>query len=265
MQETRPGRLIAQGRTADIHLWGDGYVIKLFHDWFEPENIEYEARLARAVHAAGVPTPAPGEVLHLDGRMGLIYERVHGKSMLEMVQSQPWRVKSLAVQLANLQAQMHSKELPADLPQQRTKLQRKISHASALPAGKRARMLACLEALPGGDRVCHGDFHPGNMLMTGEGAVIIDWIDAARGNPLADVARTTIILLGAAHSAMVPGRLMKLFVKQFHAAYLRHYFKLRPGGEPEYRRWLPVVAAARLDENIPEIEHWLLAQAQACA
>jgi len=29
----------------------------------------------------------------------------------------------------------------------------------------------------------------------------------------------------------------------------------------EYRRWLPVVAAARLEENIPKLEHWLVARA----
>lgn len=56
---------------------------------------------------------------------------------------------------------------------------------------------------------------------------------------------------------------MKFFIKLFHSVYLRHYFRLRPGGESEYRRWLPVVAAARLSENIPEIESWLMKQVQA--
>jgi hypothetical protein len=50
-------------------------------------------------------------------------------------------------------------------------------------------------------------------------------------------------------------------VRLFHGAYLRRYFTLRPGGREEYGRWLPIVAAARLSENIPEIEQWLLAQA----
>ncbi len=35
-----------------------------------------------------------------------------------------------------------------------------------------------------------------------------------------------------------------------------------PARETEYRRWLPVVVAARLSENIPELEQWLLEQAQ---
>lgn len=255
---------LARGRTADIYPWRDGYIVKLFHSWFSLEDIEYEARLARAVHAAGVSTPAVGDIVYMNGRTGLVYERVDGISMLKMLQSRPWRVFSLASHLAHLHAEMHGKDLPADLPDQRKRLQYKIRNAGALPGDLRAKTLACLDALPDGNRVCHGDFHPANVLMTAKGDVTIDWIDASRGNPLADVARTTIILLGAVHSEQVPGRLMKRFVTMFHSAYIRRYFRLRPGGEVEYRRWLPVVAAARLDEDIAEIESWLLAAAQQC-
>ncbi len=50
-------------------------------------------------------------------------------------------------------------------------------------------------------------------------------------------------------------------MRLFHTIYLRRYFALRPAGRVEYGRWLPIVAAARLSENIPELEAWLLAQA----
>ncbi|MDO9128233.1 MAG: hypothetical protein Q7U34_00050 [Anaerolineales bacterium] len=38
--------------------------------------------------------------------------------------------------------------------------------------------------------------------------------------------------------------------------------KAYPGGQDEYRRWLPVVAATRLSENFPEVESWLLAHSR---
>ena len=75
---------------------------------------------------------------------------------------------------------------------------RKIERAQALPDDIRRRVLAALDTFPTGDRICHGDFHPGNILMTVRGEVVIDWIDVTRGNPLADLARTTILALGAA-------------------------------------------------------------------
>jgi hypothetical protein len=54
---------------------------------------------------------------------------------------------------------------------------------------------------------------------------------------------------------------MQAFVKLFHSSYLKNYFALRPGGKEEYHRWLPIVAGARMSENIPELETWLMKQA----
>lgn len=261
MKEISIDQPFARGRTADLHEWENGTVLKLFHNWFSLEDIQYEQRIARAVHASGVKTPAVREIVQTHGRNGLIYERVTGISMLEMFQKKPWQVLQLGKMLAELHAQMHACIFDADVPLQRWKLQNKIKDAKALPVYLKPKLLDSLESLPDGDRVCHGDFHPANVLVSENDSTIIDWIDASRGNPLADVARTSIITLGAAASSQIPNAMLKVFVKVFHSAYLNHYFRLRPGGEDEYLRWLPVVAGARLNENIPEVEAWLVKEA----
>ncbi len=253
---------IARGRTANVYDWGEKYVLKLFHNWFELENIEYELKIARAVHASGVKTPAVGELLQIEGQHGLIYERADGESMLTMFQRKPWMVFAYSRLLARLHDQMHECVFKADVPHQHRKLQSKINHADALPVPLKNSLLNALASLPEGDRVCHGDFHPANVLLSEKEATVIDWIDASRGNPLADVARTSVLLLGAAETMQIPNWFMKMFVKLFHAVYLREYFRLHPDGEEEYRRWLPIVAGARLSENITELEEWLITQAQ---
>jgi len=252
---------IATGRTAEIHAWREGQVLKLFHDWFNLENIEYEARIARAVHASGLPVPAVGEIIRVNGRNGLLYQRVDGDSMWGRLSRYPWRVFHYARRTAELHAEMHNRTVQVDLPSQRLRLVNKINDAKTLPEHLRSRALTTLESLPDGDRICHGDFHPGNILTTGQTETIIDWIDASCGNPVADVARTTILLLGAA-DRQIQGSLRRTIVRIFHSAYLRHYFKLNPGGREEYNRWLPVIAAARLSENILELEGWLIARAE---
>jgi uncharacterized protein (TIGR02172 family) len=262
MNEISLDNPIARGRTADVYYWDEMHVLKLFHNWFELENIEYELKISRAVHASGVKAPAVRDLVRVNGRNGLIYERAAGESMLKMFQRQPWMIFSYSKMLANIHALMHESIFEADVPHQHAKFRYKIDHVDVLPSSLKVTLLNLLEGIPTGDRVCHGDFHPDNVLLAGKDATVIDWIDASRGNPLADVARTTIILIGAAETRQIPNPLLRLFTRLSHSIYLGEYFRLRPDGKDEYQRWLPIVAAARLTEGIAEQEMWLLKQAE---
>jgi uncharacterized protein (TIGR02172 family) len=257
--ESNLGNPIALGRTAEIYAWKSGWVIKLYFDWFNPQHVEYERHIAAAVRATGIPVPAVGEIVRLAGRVGLLYQRCDGESMGADLENHPLRLFSYARKLAELHTQVHAKPAQADLPQLQHKLGRKLMDAQPLPEHLRTAALKALDTMPDGDRLCHGDFHPGNILLSQPDPVIIDWIDSSIGSPLADVARTSILALGEA--ATQPTKLASLSIRILHAIYLRHYFKLRPGGQAEYRRWLPIVAAGRLSEGITELEPWLLAQA----
>lgn len=256
---------LAYGRTAELYAWQEGQVLKLFYDWFELEDIEREARISRAIYASGLPVPAVGEIIRVNNRNGLVYQRVEGISMEELLSQKPWKAPYAARRMAELHVEMHGSTIEVEIPSQRKKLMNKILHAETLTSRLRSKTLFALDTMPDGNRLCHGDFHPGNILVTAKGEIIIDWIDSSRGNPLADLARTTIILFGAAY-CQTQGSLLKAFLGNFQnayiAAYIRHYFRLSPGGKDEYNRWLPIVAAARLNENIPELEQWLIAQAE---
>jgi uncharacterized protein (TIGR02172 family) len=263
MNEILLDKPMARGRTADVYPWDDGHVLKLFHNWFELEGVEYELKIAQAVHASGVKAPAVERLIQFQGRNGLIYERLAGISMLELFPRKPWMVFKYSRLLAHLHAQMHERVFNADdIPAQHERLQNKINHADALPSSLKTSLLNVLHSLPAGDRVCHGDFHPGNVLITSEDATVIDWIDTSRGNPLADVARTTILLMGAAETDQIASPFLRAFIKLAHATYLHEYFRLRPYGRDQYRLWLPIVAGARLSENIAELEEWLVKEAE---
>lgn len=41
--------------------------------------------------------------------------------------------------------------------------------------------------------MCHGDYHPGNIILSPRGPVVIGWITACHGNAVADVARTVLL------------------------------------------------------------------------
>ncbi len=218
--------------------------------------------VAHAVHACGLPVPAAGEIVQVNGRYGLVYQRVEGQPMLNMLLLRPWRQKHYARRMAELHAGMHAAAVKVDLPALRDHLRGKITSASALPRHLRAKALTGLEVLPEGDRLCHGDFHPGNVLINRQGEIVIDWVDATLGSPLADVARTAVILQGAGYSDQVKIPVARAIIRHFYAVYIQRYFELRPGGEETFRALFPVVAAARLSENIAGLETWLIKQVE---
>lgn len=90
-------------------------------------------------------------------------------------------------------------------------------------------------------------------MMTERGPLIIDWADATYGNHLADVARSSL-LIGKAHipSGKPQFILMKVFREWLHKKYLKHYFRLHPGGLNKYSKWLLVNAAGHLSEGVLE-------------
>ncbi len=253
------GVLIARGRTAELYAWQTGQVLKLFYPEYSAAAVEYEARIARIVVATGIPVPAVSDIVELDARYGVIYERVDGPSMLTTLSQKPWRLFCFARLLAELQAALHAQSAP-ELPSCHQQLADSIRRAGSLPAEIKEVVLHTLHALPDDKRLLHGDLHPDNILLTRRGPIIIDWANAAYGCPLADVGRTSLLLSTTALLPGTPRRSMIEATRQwFHRMYLKHYFRLRPMGREHLAAWQVVVAAARLDENVPAEHTRLLA------
>lgn len=248
-------RRIAEGRTAIIYSWDDGHILKLFRDWCPSDWVEYEARVARAVHAAGVPSPAVGEIVEIDGRRGLIYERLDGTSMLQDMNLRPWMSLKYARQLAEVQVRIHKRSITG-LPSYKDQLSHAIRNTTHLSDDLRGKVLAMLAALPNAQNLCHGDYHPGNILITQRGPVVIDWMTACTGDAWADMARTRVILtIGAKAAGPLVSPIIRIAIGLYNRMYRNHYNSLVPDTQKQAERWLPVIAAARLNEDIaPERE-----------
>lgn len=245
------GPPLAVGRTAEVYAWDEGHVLKLFPASAALADIEREAAIGRAVTDAGISAPAVGGVMAVGDRTGILYSRITGVSMLELLMRQPWKVGGLARTLGRLHATMHQAHCP-QLPSQRRGLQYAIERAPGLTPALRQAVLVRLAGLQDGDTVCHGDYHPGNVMMTAGGPVIIDWLTAGHGNPDADVARTVLLLsLGEpVNRSRVQLLLISLARRVLLNGYLRSYRALRACPQAAITAWLPVVAAARLAEGV---------------
>ncbi len=244
-------QLIGKGRLAEVFAWGDTQVLKLFAVGRDAEAIEAEASISQTVHDAGVATPATHGVIEVEGRRGIVYDRAPGTSMLEQLSAMPWRLFMFGRMLAELHSSIHQCRVD-HLPSQHEQLERLIAQAE-IPADRRDAALARLRELPEGMAVCHGDFHPDNILINGDTATIIDWTTASIGNPAADFALTSLILqLGApppssslwTRIAIPVGRAL------FYRSYASRYRKMRDLRPKDVQPWMLPIAVARLGYEI---------------
>lgn len=175
--------------------------------------------------------------------------------MVQDMKARPWRIFQHARSLAELHIQTHQKST-AGLPSYKDRLRYDIRESPHLTEDLRKKALDRLDQLPDGQSICHGDYHPENVLITRQGPVVIDWMTACSGSPWADVARTSLILsIGAKAAGRKIPFLLRVMVSLYHRTYLTHYCRVQPDATQEYSRWMPLIAAGRLNENIiPERE-----------
>jgi aminoglycoside phosphotransferase (APT) family kinase protein len=145
----------------------------------------------------------------------------------------------------------------AGLPRLADALRRKIGRATSLSDAARAaalEQLTLLEQQPGGHSLCHGDFHPGNVVLSARGPVIIDWNDATLGPPAADVARTQMLFLHGGTPPLAGGakqRLVQTLRRALFALPLHRYRAPIGIDEREVAAWRLPVATARMSEFVP--------------
>jgi aminoglycoside phosphotransferase (APT) family kinase protein len=226
-------------------------VLKLFRSDIPASWADHEFRIATGVHQAGVPCPEPAAMVCERGRAGIVFERVAGVSMLEALLHRPWTIPRQARSFARLHADIHSRTAPG-VPAAKSQLRATIQVLDALDTVTRDRLLRTLESLPDGTALCHGDYHPGNVMLTSVGPVAIDWPNAALGDPMADVAKTLLLIrLAGPLPPTVRARMLLAARAIFASMYLRSYLALRPGGRERIAAWMPPIAAARLEDGIP--------------
>jgi aminoglycoside phosphotransferase (APT) family kinase protein len=255
---TQQRRKLAEGREAEIFPWEDGSVLKLFRAERPAAWIENEAAAMNAVRAAGGPAPEARGIVREDGRPGLLMERIDGPDMLAIFGKKPWMLWSCGRILGEAHAALHDVVAPPELPPHKERLRMHIEAAAADAPEHRPLaefVLAALETLPQGDRICHGDYHPGNVLLTARGPVVIDWPGATSGDPHADVARTLLILdisNPPPGSPTLVRRLERYARRIIRSRYLASYRRRRPLDDALLARWRVPVAAARLHDGIED-------------
>src|SRR5690349_21797710 len=83
---------IGEGVQAEVYLRPDGSVLKLWRSAAADESVERECNALRALADRPGIAPTLLAVVELDGRRGLLMERVDGGGLAAALRSRPWSV-----------------------------------------------------------------------------------------------------------------------------------------------------------------------------
>jgi aminoglycoside phosphotransferase (APT) family kinase protein len=248
-------RKIAEGREAVIYEWDDGFVLRLMRSLDDGPALVHSTAASEAAREAGVSTPRVVDVIEVGGYPAQIIERVDGPDLFAHLASNPLRLPNVAAMLAKVHTELHRVLAPADLASSHDRFAPRIEASDLVPMAAKTLALGTLADLPTGDIICHGDFHPGNVLLSKAGPMLIDWTGATRGDPTADFARTRMMLqIGE----LPPGApvVIKALATVGRGALWRLYDRAYRRGrstDPDLLdRWTMVAATYRLTEDIEE-------------
>ena len=252
------GRTLGAGNTAEVfEIEGQANnVLKLFYEKVPFDPIQREYATSQMISKLGIASPKVGDLVEWEKRYGIVYEKVTGPSMTHLLTNRPLSLKKTADTFARLQASFHKKQSD-QLPSQKAYFSNSIKGSDLLTQLEKSTIIAVLDDLPEGTSVCHGDYHPDNVVFLNGEPYVLDWMTGASGNPCGDVARTLLILQYAVMPPNMPWVTRQLvnfvrttFTKYYWTAYSR-YTKMT---EENVVKWTLPLMAARLAEGIPEAE-----------
>ena len=247
-----PGARIGSGRAAEVFEYGPGRIIKLIREPGPADWLDREAAAQAAARAAGLAAPEVFAVDEVDGRRGIVMERIEGLDGLTAIDRKPWRVWTVGRETGRLHRQLSEVAAPAGLGTIRAYVEERIESSPRVPSGARDRLRAVLERAPDGDRLCHFDFHPGNVIESPSGPVIIDFTSAASGHPMADHARSLMTFEAGEPADDTPAKERILIAIGRGLARRAYRSGYGPVEAEALTLWMPLVIAARLDEGVPE-------------
>lgn len=251
------GELLAVGSRSRVFRCGSGAVVKVPHDATPDVWIDQEAALATTARAAGAPVPRLLGIEWVGGRTASVWEQVSGPTLWQYGAAHPaggpreQRLTDAGRLLAEVHLGLLALTPPVELPRQGDRLASKVRRAATRIDPRLRAVLSQVPESAGPQSFCHGDLHPGNVILSPTGPVVLDWFDACRGDRVAEIARTWLTTSpeGSTRPAHLPGataRVLDVMSRAYAAAV---------GVDPDctdgaFDRWLRVQAVARLSEDV---------------
>ncbi|CAG7659061.1 phosphotransferase family protein [Paenibacillus allorhizosphaerae] len=186
------GKIIGKGNTATVYEWEEGKVLKLFNKGYPKNAVEREFQNAKAINGMNFAKPKVYEIICCEERSGIIYDKLEGESLLDWV-LKTGDLHGCAEHMARLHKTIVQNRV-SNVQDYKEFLKSNIVNASSVCLLEQERVFEILDSLNAGETLCHGDFHPGNILLSNGHTMVIDFMNVCHGDFLYDVARTVFLV-----------------------------------------------------------------------
>jgi aminoglycoside phosphotransferase (APT) family kinase protein len=246
--------LIARGGQADIYDYGNGKVIRVPRRPQDYDRIRYEYKVYVSLSGSSVAAPRVYELVEVNGAPSIIMERILGTSMMDQIKKQPQLIRQKAIDLANMHLGVLKMKAEVSMTNAKDQAKYCIDKSRSLTEDAKEVLLSLLGHLPGGDFLCHGDFHPGNILHRDGKDYIIDWSGATKGDIVYDIAHTYILLRVVPRApgvSLLMHGIQKFLGKTMANIYLKTIMKSVSIDPRQLTCWVLIKAAERTFYGLP--------------
>jgi len=236
-------RPIAFGNTCEVFPWQDGKVIKLFYSGISSRHVVHECYMVKHAYEAGLTRLEPGIECQIGERLGLIYNQVEGKTMAVTLRKKPWLLWHYIKLFSFLHARLHRRQAPEAFPCFHQELRRQLEQSDHISSDTRGKLMLQLKGLKADTRVCHADFHLGNLLIDShKQTTLIDWAGSMQGDADADVALCWLRMANVSATGEGLNWYERRILHAFAQGYIRYYLHYRPRETQNIVQWIPLMA-----------------------
>lgn len=194
-------KMIGAGANGRVFRLDDERIIKVYNPVSNTsEHIRRERDASRKAFVKGIPSAISFELVRVGDSYGIIYEMIDAHTLGETIARHPERLEEYARRMAQMLKQLHATEFKeGELPDARLSLHAwaDVAQKSGLYSEEVASaMRAAIDSIPPRNTFVHGDFHPGNIMVTDDDEfLLIDMGDASMGDPVIDLAGACQIMV----------------------------------------------------------------------
>ena len=221
---------IGFGGNGAVYRVSEDEIVKVNYNPATYADLDMELAKAKEAFLLGIPTAISFDLVDCgEGRRGVVYETIKSRTLGETIQSSPELMDELTEKYVGQLNILH--DVHTDNPvfgSAKDNYRKQVENASKFLTEEEGKMLEqILDVLPEGDRLCHCDAHPKNIMIQNGDMLWIDMEGMSVGHPIYDLISIAVILNGIRTDEMTLGicGMDIQTVQKFKDCFIRKYFK----------------------------------------